>query len=135
MMRKGCEKGLSPLGAGSPLEGSLLRREQYRKTTNKQKNQQREAAVQEKGAEHEPDPNTPRAPAARSGSQLPTAIFPHRALEKRKREVKTSFGLCFEWIQKDYNRNCCKMHVKIIILGTKTFKISPNWRPKSMSKP
>ena len=68
-------------------------------------------------------------------SQLPTAIFPHWALEKRKREVKTSFGLCFEWIQKDYNRNCCKMHVKIISLGPKTFKISPNWRPKSMSKP
>ena len=68
-------------------------------------------------------------------SQLPTAIFPHRALEKRKREVKTSFGLCFEWIQKDYNRNCYKMHVKIIIFGPKTFKISSNWHPKSMSKP
>ena len=68
-------------------------------------------------------------------SQLPTAIFPHRALEKRKREVKTSFGLCFEWIQKDYNRNCCKMHVKIISLGPKTCKISPNWHSKSMSKP
>ena len=74
-------------------------------------------------------------PVARSGSQLPTAIFPHRALEKRKREVKTSFGLCFEWIQKDYNRNCYKMHVKIIIFGPKTFKISSNWHPKSMSKP
>ena len=65
-------------------------------------------------------------------SQLPTAIFPHRALEKRKREVKTSFGLCFEWIQKDYNRNCYKMHVKIIIFGPKTFKLSPKWLPKSM---
>ena len=30
-------KRAQPLGAGSPLEGSLLRREQYRKTTNKQK--------------------------------------------------------------------------------------------------
>ena len=81
MMQKGCQKGLCPLGAGSPLEGSLLRREQYRKTTNKQKKQQREAAVQEKGAEHVTKPNTPRAPAARSGSQLPTAMYPLRALE------------------------------------------------------
>ena len=85
-----------------------------------------------------PSPTRPRRggePPARSGSQLPAAIFPHRALEKRKREVKTSFGLCFEWIQKDYNRNCYKMHVKIIIFGPKTFKISSNWHPKSMSKP
>ena len=34
-MQKGCQKGLCPLGAPSPLEGSLLRREQTnRKTTN-----------------------------------------------------------------------------------------------------
>ena len=55
-----------------------------------------------------PNPNTPAArgePPARSGSQLPAAIFPLRALERRKPEVKTSFGLCFEWIQKDYWRN------------------------------
>ena len=75
------------------------------------------------------------ASGAQCGSQLPTAIYPHRALEKRKPEVKTSFGLCFEWIQKDYNWNCCKMHVKTVILGTKTFKISPNWCPKSMPNP
>jgi len=35
-MQKGCQKGLSPLGAGSPLEGSLLRREHAEKQqTNK----------------------------------------------------------------------------------------------------
>ena len=34
--------------------------------------------------------------AARCGSQLPTAIYQHRALEKGKREVRNSCGLCFE---------------------------------------
>ena len=35
IMQKGCQKGVCPLGAPSPLEGSLLRREQTnRKTTN-----------------------------------------------------------------------------------------------------
>ena len=37
--------------------------------------------MQEKGAEHVTNANTPRAPAARSGSQLPTAMYPLRALE------------------------------------------------------
>ena len=32
MMQKGCQKGLSPLGARSPLEGSLLRRETTKQT-------------------------------------------------------------------------------------------------------
>ena len=35
-------------------------------------------------------------------SQLPTAMYPHRALEKGKREVRNSCGLCFERIQKEY---------------------------------
>ena len=38
----------------------------------------------EKSAEPESDSNTPRAPTARSGSQLPTAIYPHQAAEKRR---------------------------------------------------
>ena len=82
-MQKGCQKGLSPLGAGSPLEGSLLRREQYRKRTNKGKNKRcrKVRCSAEKRAEHGTNPNTPRAPAARSGSQLPTAMYPLRALE------------------------------------------------------
>ena len=29
-------------------------------------------------------------------------MYPHRALEKGKREVKNSFGSCFERIQKEY---------------------------------
>ena len=38
-MQKGSLKGLlTSLGGLGPLEGSLLRREQYRKRTNKQKN-------------------------------------------------------------------------------------------------
>ena len=37
-MQKGCQKGSSPQPPADPLEGSLLRREQYRKRTNKQKN-------------------------------------------------------------------------------------------------
>ena len=35
----------------------------------------------EKCAEQRSDSNTPRAPTARSGSQLPTAMYPLRALE------------------------------------------------------
>ena len=38
MMQKWSQKGASPQPPADPLEGSLLRREQYRKRTNKQKN-------------------------------------------------------------------------------------------------
>ena len=85
MMRKGCQKGAQPLGAPSPP-----RRFPSEKGTNKQTKQQTiteswrcsaNVGCQEKGAEHVPDPNTPRAPKARSGSQLPTAMYPLRALE------------------------------------------------------
>ena len=62
-------------------------------------------------------------------SQLPTAIYPHQALEKRIPEIKNSFGLCFEWIQREYCRSYCKMHVNIIILGANPFKISAKLAP------
>ena len=124
------QKSIRPLSPRGSLS-RLLSVENLPKNTTKEKKQQR--GVYTRWGTSNNQFQHAREPAARSGSQLPTAIFPHRALEKRKREVKTSFGLCFEWIQKDYNRNCSKMRVKVIILGTETFKISPNWRPKSMS--
>ena len=60
-------------------------------------------------------------------SQLPTAIYPHRALEKRKREVKKSFGYTDPWIMRQLSKNTCFFH-KIVIENMETYY--ENWGPR-----